>query len=325
VEALIVNQEIDIMKVRRIMDPSLYFRSLTLPYQVLKRLDRGEYGAQIAKEIGITKQGVQHYITKLSGYNFIESEFRGTFKAWKLTKEGRTFLRFAKHTSKAISLGTTKPLLPRTTRLHALNVKFPILKEKDGVPWTQEVKLTNWIQKSRPADWDPRIEISLVKKTKCVVACFHTLKSTKPLFISEFMGKIVQGTFYIYAYLNNRGITVDPFNAKIISQHIANESPEYENGVDKTLTVSKKLHRKVGGPFLSDLEAKAWIDRSEGMLEVETNDLIYEEKLLEMPETLYDLKTDLIPIMEDFAKNIRLHLEVQRQTLKTLKKIEDRL
>ena len=60
-------------------------------------------------------------------------------------------------------------------------------------------------------------------------------------------------------------------------------------------------------------EAKAWLDKSLGMLELETNDIEYERKLLLMPEHIFNIAKTQPLLMENlyrFSEQLNLHLEV---------------
>jgi len=48
-------------------------------------------------------------------------------------------------------------------------------------------------------------------------------------------------------------------------------------------------------------EAKAWIDKSQGQAEIETNDLLYEEKLLLMPEKVFEIDEKLKELAEKYG------------------------
>ncbi len=304
---------------------NFYFRSFTLPLAILLKLKAGKYEKQIANEIGISKQRVHYYITIFLSKGYITTLFKSSCKCYDLTTEGHKLLselQKEKLQSKKSSPGMKQFLLmPKKTRLHALTIKFPIIEDKDNRKWNKEVKINNWVKRYEVLP----IGITVEKTTKHIIAHFHSIETEKPLFMTEFQNQAFRGLLYLISWLRHRNILIDGFSGEVISQHIANESDEYEKAVDKHLTVSKELGRTAQSLFPTKINAKAWIDRSEGQLETETNDTIYEEKLLKMPETIDDMEKKMIPVLNSFSHQIMLHLEVQKETLKTLKKIQDSL
>ncbi len=100
----------------------------------------------------------------------------------------------------------------------------------------------------------------------------------------------------------------------IIRQHIANRLQELDK-IEEGITVEVDLGRKAKSILNKTLDenAKAWIDTSLKLPEIETNDISYEEKLLLQPEYVYHLYK-LLPVLtttlERFSEHLNLHLDV---------------
>ncbi len=303
----------------------LDFDLWTLQYKILSGLKKGEYAGQIAKDLNISKTRISYWIRKFSREKLIEQLFRSSYQAWTLTKEGEAyFLAMRKK-----SFRSTKPSLPKrtfvlpVTRLHRLRVKFPILEDKQIKEWNRKVELKNWIKQYEVIPYP--IGITVEKTSKSIIAHFHQFKTERPIFMSDFTAYVLKGTLYLTNFLKSQGITINVLEAEVIDQHIANKSPEYEDQVDDKLTASLSLNRQLKSIFPAKGQAEAWIDRSEGELEIETNDLEYEEKLLRMPENMDKLHREMVPVLAQFTHQLKLHLAVEREQLKTQKKMQETL
>jgi len=98
--------------------------------------------------------------------------------------------------------------------------------------------------------------------------------------------------------------------------------------IEKKKTVEISLNRPAEGIYPSQETAKSWLDRSYGDVDIETNDMIYEEKLLLMPETVFNLSKNLDrlnPILDNFAKQILLHLQVMSEIRDGIRVLNKRL
>ncbi|RLG58993.1 hypothetical protein DRN87_06105 [Candidatus Geothermarchaeota archaeon] len=140
---------------------------------------------------------------------------------------------------------------------------------------------------------------------------------------SDLLSHVFRDLYKAISYLYNIGIVVDLDSIKQVNQEYA-----FNHGyLDDVLRGRPKkarveLDRDARGLFNKlDQKAKAWIDRSYGDLEIETNDLEYARRLLLMPEIIYNLDKKLAPILEELSNQIRLHLEVEERTLSTLEKL----
>ena len=121
---------------------------------------------------------------------------------------------------------------------------------------------------------------------------------------SDYIRILFDRLYSAFSYLYHIGVVADWNSLKQVSQEYAYSIPQYSNFVNvRKARVS--LNRKALGLLdYLDLDAKAWVDRSYGALEVESNDLTYTCKLLLMPEILYNLDRKLAPILEDFLDKL---------------------
>jgi len=147
------------------------------------------------------------------------------------------------------------------------------------------------------------------------------LSRLDPSRYSSLYAAVFDGLYHAVSYLYSIGIVVDWTTLKQVDQEVVFDQSDYDNLVKKG-KYSVDLARKAEGILnYLDNNAKAWLDRSMGPLEIETNDLEYTRRLLLMPEIIYNLDKKLAPILEELSNQIRLHLEVEERTLSTLEKL----
>jgi predicted transcriptional regulator len=107
-------------------------RSHVVP--ILKYLEVGEYKANIACMLNMSKPHVDYYVEKLERVGFVRREKRSNIVCYEVTLEGKNFLT-----------GTEQVLLgSRVWRLHAAKYRYSLVS--DGVwpaDW-RKVAMTNW-------------------------------------------------------------------------------------------------------------------------------------------------------------------------------------
>jgi len=259
-------------------------------YKILLLLKNKHYGASISRMLKIPQRTVSYKINKMIDSGFIKLSIEDGGKFYDITEKGEKFLK-NRHSSIHRQLsryggGNSK------TRMHRLNVKFDIIKDNPGAIFDTENNLKNWIQKYTRISYP--IGVTIQKNPKSIVLMFHTFESTTTRTMSDFMNYVLKGITITYHILKSKyGITIDFMSGEIIDQHIANERPDLKDKIDNNKTTTVNLNRKLSGLFKSKMDAKAWIDFSEGLPDIETNDLQYEEKLIEMPENIDVIRNQL--------------------------------
>ena len=276
-------------------------KNVLLLYRILKAIKKGMYPAQIARQLRLSKQLVSYHIKQAEKKGLVKLEFRTNFNSYILTEKGLEFIRKVKKVS--------IPSTSSSVRLHNLAVKFPILRDNPGAEWDEENELRNWIEGYSRVSFP--VGLTVKKTTRSVVVYFHQFRTVRPMFLTEFYSWVLKGIILVQMWLSReKGILIDVMNGEVLRQHVANESPEFNKRVGKRMTVEVKLGRRAESVYPSREDAKAWIDRSLGNVDIETNDMLYEEKLLMMPEYMHQVASTFIPAVEELGKQIRLHLEV---------------
>ncbi len=318
-------------------------KNLQLLYKILVRVASGLYCSQIARQLKLKHQLVSYYLKKLEKCGFIALEVRTNYKGYKLTEKGKQFLQDLKVTlkeglqkglAKSSSLSMSKTTINRNVRLHNLAIKFKILRDNPNAKFDKKVQINNWLKQYDIITFP--IGITIEKTSKHIIVYLHQFQTNKKTFLNDFYQNCLKAVYYVYHYLaRQKGIVIDILSGEIVREHIANEAPELNEATNKSRTVEIRLGRKAKAIYPSKIAAKAWIDRSLGNVDIETNDMLYEEKLLMMPEILYDLNQRWghleglmerqIYVMSEFSEQIKLHLNVLQKMSDALDKINEKL
>jgi hypothetical protein len=278
-------------------------------------LREGRYSAQISRQLKIPETTCNDHIKRLLAYGFIKVDVKDIAIFYKLTKKGADFIRDYRLRISRYGGEQGK------TRLHRLNVKFNILEDNPTAHFETEHEMNNWIQKYTRLTFP--IGITLQKNPKSVVALFHEFETDKSQTFTDFFSHVMRGVYYVYQYLMKKHqIKTDIFDLEVVSQEIANERPDLDGKLDNKKITTLGLNRTAKSFFKADFKGKSWLDYSKGMPELETNDLLYEERLLMMPETIQAINDNFTPALNELTEQIRLHLEVQRETLEVLKEMK---
>lgn len=283
-----------------------------LNYKILQCIKKKMYASQIARQLSVKRTTIDYRINRLHAKGLIEMEVYSSCKLYKLTNEGNIYIE--KYKMPKTSLPTKK------SRLHTLFVKFPILKDNPNAKWDRVNRsFKNWVPKYTTVTFP--IGITIKKTPKSVILCFHEFETARNRSFTDFFNWVMRGTNYAYYYLmNKQGIKIDVFNGEVTHQHIGNEEPDMQG--DPKIKTTVGLKRKAQSFYPTDIKAKAWFDKSKGPWDWETNDLLYQERLLLMPENVHVIARQLQPAIDLLTQQVNLHLEVQRETLKGKK--EDR-
>jgi len=255
----------------------------------------------------------------------------------ELTARGRVLLTRKKpefiHKFSHFSLGMRKK-----TRAHRMVFKIPITKDnpENNIKWDKVNKGFKNTEIKYVKILHPEIGITLAKVgSSSVLIYLHEKEFNRGLFTSDFTQYAFRAVYLCKHFLWQKGIYIDELEVEVTQQHLANPEPEFDKNVDKKLTLEVGLGRDASSIFPMKEKGKAWIDRSKGLLEVETNDMVYAEKLALMPEKLFEIgnKQEIFASnlegynksLEVYSKNIKLHMEVMQDMRDTLKKIRREL
>ena len=296
--------------------PKIKKKSWLLHAKILHCIKKGMYASQIARQLNMKRTAINYHINQLQAMKVIELDVFSSMKIYKPSIYYDSYIQDA---------NMPKTSLPsRKSRIHSLRIVFPILEDNPNVVMEKMNKnFKNWIPQYATIKFP--IGITIEKTTKNIVAMFHEFETKRQTCFTDFFSWTMRGTYYVYYYLMKEyGIKIDLFNPTITHQHLANADPDLKGKVDGKQTTEIALQRKARGFFKTKLQGKAWMDFStgRGIPDIETNDMLYQERLLLMPETLHQLGAVMVPMMERLTEQVNLHLEIQRETLKTMQMIQ---
>ncbi len=279
---------------------------------------KGERPIIICSKLNISKQRLQYYLNYLKNNGIIKKLGYGT---WEVVKKSW--------------LGTSEDKIVKpTTNLHALQIKFPILKGKIyDKDWQIKEHLNNWIPKYKE---DLKLGGLTIKnnnnKSITVFAKARDIERLEDAYNLTFKIKA-----YINDYFKKEGVILDVFNCQVKNIHLETEDRKAEGMLrDKADKFTLDLNKKSEKIFPKDnINAKSWIDGSPFKFSAGTNDLEWKREYLGMPfrirDTLVVLNSmahNLAYVAENYKSHVKMveqGTKVNAESLKLFKKINSRL
>ena len=260
---------------------------------------------------------------------------------YELTGSGKIFvMRVERNVGSILKVGKTSLVVnKKNIRLHRTTIKFKLLDDsKDVVKWTSTQQMKGWVKKFF------KFRDEIINGEKCK---FTVEKTTQHLILyynrDVPRGKDAQKLLFdftlrlvIYCghWFRRQGVVFDDTSGQTIHQHLATEETT-NSMVDTSTEVQIGLGRGASSFFDTEMWAKAWVDwskkKDKSIMDVESNDLVYNEKIVLAPELIVDIRRDQRFIGSVFAEmslnlaeyntNIKLHTAVQRKQLQNLEKM----
>lgn len=293
-------------------------------FYIYDKIQKGGNIADIVKETGIKKQNLNFYVNKLKQLSIIERNNKtNVYMGWKVLKilskeelEKEVKVKFKRGKSN-LSLGTSERPI---TNLHALQINFKILsgtiKDKD---WETKEKLNNWIPKYTKLTELGGLRVK--NNNNKSITIWAEQRNIKNL--NEVHNLAYQIRTYIYNYFKlKHNVILDHLNAEVKNLDLATEDKNAESMRGKGEKYSLDLEKQAKKIFPNDnYKAKAWIDGTPFNFSAETNDLEWKDQYLKMPFNIQYLMSTL-PALEEYNKNLKLHIKVQQEQLQTQKEIQ---
>lgn|GEM_PF-5875168 len=273
-------------------------RNISLFRKIIKELEKWNYQSEVAKRLKIKKQLCWYYVKKAEKLGLIRKEYRTSIAVYEVLPIWKEVEKIILELLK--SKNTT--LRVKSVRTHNLAVKFPILQDNPGAKFEREVKVNGWVKR---LDFvTSPIRMTVEKTPRNVILYFHEFSVDPADFLTYMFRYVLKGVLLAYEHLRKKGIKINIWEGEVIREHISNEIPSLNSLIPKTRTVEVKLGRKARSIYPFDEEGRVWIDRSGGNVEVETNDLLYEEKLLLIPE-----RVDEIPYLRREVEEVKKEIQ----------------
>lgn len=312
-------------------------RNATLPtnYKILQLIEQGlTVAPKLIRILMMNKTTIYRHLYNLTEQRLI-SKLGKSPAVYSATARGRIeLMNFIKHTKSRTKLHKVAlpslRLVPQKTRVHALAIKYPLLEDNFTGDWDKVV--SNFKNSIKNYIFIPEASVTIEKTSKSIILHIHKKTINTRELLSGYLEWLNSLTAFTYYFLLKKGIKFDHWNGKIIRQHIATKAEDFEERVGKG-TFEIDLNRKAKSYFPSSMDAKAWIDRSKGGLEIESNDLPYKEKFLLMPELIFEIDNNVSDFKDNlelynrslkvYDKNIKLHIEVMTEMKNTLKEMRN--
>lgn len=285
---------------------------------VLQHIRQGSNPAEISKNLKITKQQLNYYISTLKKLGCIEKIGYGT---WKYVKD--LDIKEVKKRSKKNSSMGVRDKKRDLTDIHTLNIKFPIISGKlHDKDWEVKNKLNNWLPKYKEFDNFEGLTIRNNNNKSINI----WLKPRKvdiikdPYFVEKLAFKVKS---YFFEYFKNKhNVILDVMEAETKNVHLETQSQEMLEGKMKKgeLTIFH-LGRKASKIFPKDnRDAEVHFDNSPDPFMAGTNDTEWKREFAFMPIFVREIRESM-PLLAEYNKNLKLHLEVQQEQLKNQKEM----
>jgi len=288
---------------------------------VYNQIKLGKYPSSIAQELGISRQKLNYYIFFLKAKNLIGKVDNRNYAGWEILKEldEKELVKIIKGRCKKEKLNRVEVEKP-LTNLHALVIKFPILSGviKDS-EWEIKNKLKNWLPKYKGLT--SLSGLTIRNNNNKSISVFAKSRDIKNL--NEVDNLAFKIRAYVYEYFKAKhGVELDLFNCETKNLNLATEDKKSEGMLRKGEKFELDLGKKAEKVFEADkMDAKAWLDGSPFKFSAETNDKEWKRAYLQMPFYIQGLAGSM-PSIEEYARQIRLHMMVQEAQLKTQKAIQ---
>jgi len=284
-----------------------------LYYPIYDKIRQGKKPITISKELNISKQNVNYYVSRLNKEGIIEkTNVSGFFKVLKTDLKEKDF-----ESKKILSLGTgLKPI----TNLHAFQINFPILEGKvEDSDWNIKERLKNWIPKYKGLTNLGGLTIkNNNNKSLTVFAHSRNLKD-----LSEVHNLAFKIRAFVADYFKKKhNVILDVFNCQTKNLNLATQDKEAEEMISKGERFELDLNKIAEKIFKKDkMKGKAWIDGSPFKFSAETSDLEWKRNYLRMPF----MTRDIMQATHYIAKNYASHVKLIEQASNVLEKLNKRL
>lgn len=275
-------------------------------YKILLLMKNGAYARSVSRQLNLPESTTKNQIYRLLKLGLIEKGIKTSAQFYKTNMHGLEYI-----SRYGVQLHGYRRRIEGKGRIHRLNLRCKIAKDNKNARFKQvNEKFLNWMPEYDRKNFP--IGITFLRTPQTIILQFHEFETEKRTYLTDFFSYVLKGCFFAFRYLKDTyGIEID-IPERVTDQHLVNEAPEQDGKLDKRLTVEKELGRKARSLIETNMDGKAWIDRSKGMPEIETNDLLYEELLLSMPETVSRLGADIAPILKDLTEQVKIHLIATR-------------
>lgn len=282
-------------------------------FSIYNKIKSGKNPTTISKELNISKQNTNYYVSRLIKEGIIErTNTSGFFKVLKTDLKEKDF-----ESKKILSLGTgLKPI----TNLHAFQINFPILEGKvEDSDWEIKERLKNWIPKYKGLTNLGGLTIKN-NNNKSITVFAHSRNLRDLTEVHNLAFKI--RAFVADYFKKKHNVLLDVFNCQTKNLNLATQDKAAEEMISKGQRFELDLNKIAEKIFKKDkIKAKAWVDTSPWPFSAEANDLEWQRAYLQMPFAM----RDTLQATHYIAQNYASHVKIVEQTSNILEKLNRRL
>jgi hypothetical protein len=247
---------------------------------ILSKLCQGFRPSQIAAQLRVTPQDIHYHTDKMVDAQLIYKDASGGIK-WRLTEKGRFILK-QKLTGTVTSLNNYKAARIIPTRLDNLSFSFKIsssIPEDLHLDW---IRMKNGVSKCSLKYETHTIEF--VKSDNNSTMLVHLDKKYCFDWCKELINQYNLASYYAKQAATKFSLQISGYGYPFKKPHIAFERDLIACNLAASYTAEIKTKQGEGQE-----ESRAWIDRSNGAGELETNDDEYGYDYLMMPKTVREI------------------------------------
>lgn len=283
-----------------------------LKLYILKIISQDGKLDRIKIEKGWSDSRLSNYTRKLKDEGLI---IKAGYGSWNLTQKGYLYLSKNKP---EISIRKPPKLRPISTskdsavdiHVHSLRIKFELLEDNsDPSFWNRK---SDMAYTEKYFHYSENMTIEKTSKSIILHIDFNISLNDPKLLDGKLSMELIDRINSSIEVLESNGIAINRKLPMDINVEYGIETPITRN-IRKFLSASSEildLRRMREKLFAEGLEQEAWskIDASHGR-GIDTSDLLYIRKLLEMPETVDSLSKSMIPVLGDL-KEVNTHLAI---------------
>lgn len=282
--------------------------------------EQGLEAGSICSILSISKQSLNYYLSTLKRLGFIRKQGYGAWEILREISDKEVQKEVKKRSKNDSSRGMRADFNRPVTNLHALEIKFPILSGTiQDQDWEIKNKLNHWVPSYKGLEILGGLTVrNNNNKSISVFAKTRNLRS-----LDEVDNLAFKIRAFIHEYFKNKhDVVLDVFDCEVKNINLATEDRHGKEMNRKGEKFELNLNKKSEKIFEKDnLDAKAWIDGSPFQFSAESNDKEWKRCYLQMPFSIAGLSNSM-PAIKEYTKQIKLHMAVQKQQLKTMKKMQ---
>lgn len=289
---------------------------------------------QVAKELNVSKDRLFRFLKLCEKQGYIISERKGRLKNYTVLNDieivalSHENLHYVCASSSEKQISSSKQSSATSTsekqislRYHNLVLKVPLISG-DIIP-EKVIRINGVEKKIFKIENLAKAEIIEGKNKRTLIVYFPQIK-TSPANLQKTITTYTRLIYNLDSILRFKyRVFADFSNLEIVRQHIS-----FEGDIPDFPLTTIKSDKKAES--IANYKENAWLrlgEKSEGIDEIETNDINFAQAFYQMPFKVEKLENTiankLTPVLEELSKQIKLHLEVMQEIKESIKEMRD--